>query len=97
MPSGKRTGERVFEVAIFPLTLAGAIGATALLILYPRTPLARIVGSDVAHAVPLTLVAGIGHRDCDGLQVSPSVYSTPEEVDRFCEAMESVLTRGLPG
>lgn len=40
---------------------AGAIGATALLILYPRTPLARIVGSDVAHAVPLTLVAGIGH------------------------------------
>jgi uncharacterized membrane protein YfcA len=40
---------------------AGAIGATVLLILYPRIPLARIVGSDVAHAVPLTLVAGIGH------------------------------------
>ncbi len=40
---------------------AGAIGATALLVLYPRTPLARIVGSDVAHAVPLTFVAGLGH------------------------------------
>lgn len=40
---------------------AGAIGATVLLILYPRTALVRIVGSDVAHAVPLTFVAGIGH------------------------------------
>ncbi len=40
---------------------AGAIGVTALLILYPGLPVARIVGSDIAHAVPLTLVAGIGH------------------------------------
>ncbi|MDE2228917.1 MAG: sulfite exporter TauE/SafE family protein [Alphaproteobacteria bacterium] len=40
---------------------AGALGATALLLLYPRLPVARIVGSDIAHAVPLTLIAGIGH------------------------------------
>ena len=40
---------------------AGAIGVTALLLLYPRLPTARIIGSDIAHAVPLTLVAGIGH------------------------------------
>ena len=40
---------------------AGALGVTALLALYPRQPLARIVGSDIAHAVPLTLLAGIGH------------------------------------
>lgn len=40
---------------------AGAIGVTVLLILYPRLPAARIVGSDIAHAVPLTLIAGIGH------------------------------------
>jgi uncharacterized membrane protein YfcA len=40
---------------------AGAVGVTALLLLYPRLPMARIVGSDIAHAVPLTLVAGIGH------------------------------------
>jgi uncharacterized membrane protein YfcA len=40
---------------------AGAIGVTALLLLYPRLPMAIIVGSDIAHAVPLTLVAGIGH------------------------------------
>ena len=40
---------------------AGAIGVTTLLILYPRTQLVRIVGADIAHAVPLTLVAGLGH------------------------------------
>ena len=40
---------------------AGAIGVTALMLLYPRLPLPRIVGADIAHAVPLTLVAGLGH------------------------------------
>ena len=40
---------------------AGALGTTALLFLYPRLPVARIIGSDIAHAVPLTLVAGLGH------------------------------------
>lgn len=40
---------------------AGALGVTALLILYPKIPVNKIVGSDVAHAVPLTLVAGLGH------------------------------------
>jgi uncharacterized protein len=40
---------------------AGAIGVTALVLLYPKLPTARIVGSDIVHAVPLTLVAGIGH------------------------------------
>ncbi len=40
---------------------AGALGVTALLLLYPRHKMAIIVGSDIAHAVPLTLVAGIGH------------------------------------
>ena len=40
---------------------AGAVGVTALLLLYPQLPMSRIVASDIAHAVPLTLVAGIGH------------------------------------
>jgi uncharacterized protein len=40
---------------------AGALGVTALLLLFPRLPMAIIVGSDIAHAVPLTLVAGVGH------------------------------------
>ena len=40
---------------------AGAIGVTILILLYPKLSTHRIVGSDIAHAVPLTLVAGIGH------------------------------------
>ncbi len=40
---------------------AGAIGVTVLLLLYPALPTTRIVGSDIAHAVPLTLLAGAGH------------------------------------
>lgn len=40
---------------------AGALGATLILLLYPRLPATRLVGTDIAHAVPLTLVAGIGH------------------------------------
>lgn len=40
---------------------AGAIGVTVLLLLHPKMPVARVVGSDIAHAVPLTLLAGLGH------------------------------------
>jgi len=40
---------------------AGAIGAALILLLYPRLPAQHLVGTDIAHAVPLTLVAGIGH------------------------------------
>ena len=40
---------------------AGAIGVTALVLLYPRLSTKEIVGSDIAHAVPLTLIAGTGH------------------------------------
>ncbi len=40
---------------------AGALGMTALLLLYPRLPAVRLVGSDIAHAVPLTMLAGFGH------------------------------------
>lgn len=40
---------------------AGALGVAALFFLYPKLSPVRIVGSDVAHAVPLTLVAGMGH------------------------------------
>lgn len=40
---------------------AGALGMTALLLLYPSRPVRELVGTDVAHAVPLTLVAGAGH------------------------------------
>jgi hypothetical protein len=40
---------------------AGAIGVSVLMLLYPMLPLPRIVAADIAYAVPLTLVAGLGH------------------------------------
>lgn len=40
---------------------AGAVGAAVLLVLYPRLPTMRVVGTDLAHAVPLTALAGLGH------------------------------------
>ena len=40
---------------------AGAIGATLIMLLYPHLESHKVVGTDIAHAVPLTLVAGIGH------------------------------------
>ncbi len=40
---------------------AGAVGVIVLMLLYPALPLPRIVAADIVHAVPLTLVAGLGH------------------------------------
>jgi uncharacterized protein len=40
---------------------AGAIGAALVMLLHPRLPAHRVVGTDIAHAVPLTLVAGTGY------------------------------------
>lgn len=40
---------------------AGAFGAAVLLTLFPRIPTVRIIGTDLAHAVPLTAIAGLGH------------------------------------
>ena len=40
---------------------AGAFGIMALIIMFPHLPMIRIIGSDVVHAVLLTLVAGMGH------------------------------------
>lgn len=40
---------------------AGALAAMFLVALYPAMPAVRVAGTDIAHAVPLTLVAGLGH------------------------------------
>jgi uncharacterized membrane protein YfcA len=72
-----RSAERLSEEQVRRLTIAlglllgvlvsltsvgaGALGMVALLSLYPKAPSARLVGTDIAHAVPLTLVAGLGH------------------------------------
>jgi uncharacterized membrane protein YfcA len=60
---------------------AGALGAALILLLHPRLPTHRLVGTDIAHAVPLTLVAGIGHATLGhvdwGLLVALLVGSLP--------------------
>lgn len=40
---------------------AGAFAAAVLLMIYSSSPVIRIIGSDVAHAVPLTMIAGLGY------------------------------------
>ncbi len=40
---------------------AGALGATFLVMLHPRIRAERIAGTDIAHALPLTAIAGLGH------------------------------------
>jgi uncharacterized membrane protein YfcA len=49
---------------------AGALGVTALLLLYPELPVVKIAGSDIAHAVPLTLIAGMGHLMSGGVDTT---------------------------
>lgn len=67
VPVARRDGLTVLTGAILGTLVslssvgAGALGVTALFFLYPRLASLRIVGSDLAHAVPLTLVAGLGH------------------------------------
>jgi len=55
------TGALVGALVTVSSVGAGAVGVTALILLYPRLPTKTIVGSDIAHAVPLTLLAGFGH------------------------------------
>ena len=42
------------------------------------------------------LPAGSKHDEFEGIRVSPSVYTTPAELDRFCDAMESAIDNGVP-
>lgn len=61
---------------------AGALGVTALILLYPDLPVVKIAASDIAHAVPLTLVAGLGHLMTGGIDMT---------------VLESLLMGSLPG
>jgi uncharacterized membrane protein YfcA len=53
---------------------AGALGTVALFILYPLLPTRRLVGTEIAHAVPLTLVAGLGHAGMGNMDWSVLGY-----------------------
>ena len=46
-----------------------------------------------AHRI---LTVGINHAEFQGQRISPSVYTTAQELDRFCNAMENVIRNGLP-
>lgn len=54
-------GALIGALVAFSSVGAGAVGLVALLFLYPKHTAVRLVGTDIAHAVPLTIVAGLGH------------------------------------
>jgi uncharacterized membrane protein YfcA len=49
---------------------AGALGTVTLFFLYPLLPTPKLVGTEIAHAVPLTLVAGLGHASMGNLDLN---------------------------
>ena len=55
------TGALIGIAVTFSSVGAGAIGVTALVLLFPLLATVRVVGTDIAHAVPITLIAGLGH------------------------------------
>ena len=52
--------------------------------------------ADFLWAKHRIIVAAIKHDEFEGIRVAPSVYTTPDEIDQFCEAIEAVLEKGLP-
>ncbi|XDF37699.1 sulfite exporter TauE/SafE family protein [Paracidovorax avenae] len=54
-------GALIGTLVTFTSVGAGAIGVTVLLMVFPLLPLPRVIAADIAYAVPLTLVAGLGH------------------------------------
>jgi len=66
---------------------AGAIGVMVLLLLHPKMPASRVVGSDIAHAVPLMLLAGAGHwyiGSIDWGRLNPLFQGVREESRSGC-------------
>lgn len=80
---------------------AGAIGVTALMLLFPLLPLKRVVGTDVAYAVPLTLLAGAAHASLGSvdftLLAALLVGSIPGILigAKLCTRVPEMATRGL--
>jgi selenocysteine lyase/cysteine desulfurase len=48
------------------------------------------------HQIWTTYIGPPLPKECEGLRITPSVYTTLDELDRFCEAVEAVLAKGLP-
>lgn len=84
---------------------AGALGVTALIMLYPREKITTIIGSDIAHAVPLTLVAGLGHASLGTINYSllatlligsiPGIYLGSHMSSRVAEHWLRIALAGI--
>lgn len=84
---------------------AGVIGIATLLWLYPRLPSVRLVGVDIAHAVPLTAVAGVGHLYLGSIDFAllgyllvgslPGIYLGSHMSSRFPEKVLRPVLAGL--
>ena len=60
-PMTVAAGTLIGALVTFSSVGAGAIGAAMLFFLYPRMRPSTVVGTDLAHAVPVTAIAGLGH------------------------------------
>jgi uncharacterized protein len=80
---------------------AGAIGVTALMLLFPLLPLRQVVGTDVAYAVPLTFLAGAAHASFGNIDLALLaallVGSIPGILigAKLCTRVPEIATRGL--
>ncbi len=60
-PATVLSGALIGALVSFSSVGAGALGAAVLFFLYPGMRAIRIIGTDLAHAVPITAIAGAGH------------------------------------
>jgi uncharacterized protein len=80
---------------------AGAIGVTALMLLFPLLPLKQIVGTDVAYAVPLTFLAGAAHAGFGNLDFSLLLALLAGSIPgiligaKLCVRIPEFATRGM--
>lgn len=84
---------------------AGAIGAALLLILYPSLKTKQVVGTDLAHAVPLTAIAGFGHFQLGHIDVQllyslligslPAIYFGTKVGQKIPENVLKVLVASI--
>ncbi len=68
----------------------GLLGCAA--VLFERVA-AALAAAGEAHRI---LVVAIDHPECPGIRVTPNVYTTLEEIDRFSDSLESIILKGMP-
>lgn len=84
---------------------AGAIGMAVLVMLYPNLSLKELVAIDIAHAIPLTLIAGLTHWVAGDVIIStlilllcgsfPGIWLGTYCADYFKETWQRLILGGL--